>query len=66
MEVDYAPHIRPHGVNGSMRRESILVNAQVSRTLVDHLADHVYFHLQMAGKQKGSLLFIDTHSLNTL
>lgn len=47
-----------------MWRKSILVNAQISRTLVDHLADDVYFHLQMAGNQMGSLVFIDRHCLN--
>lgn len=49
-----------------MWRESILVNAQISRTLVDHLADDVYLHLQMAGHQTGSLLFIDRHCLNIM
>lgn len=46
VDVDYTPHIRPHWINGSMRSESILVNAQISRALVHHLADDVYFHLQ--------------------
>lgn len=46
-----------------MWHKSILVNAQISRTLVDHLADDVYFHLQKAGNQTGSLLLIDRRFL---
>lgn len=46
VDVDYTPHIGPHRINGSVGSEPILVNAQISRTLVHHLADDVYFHLR--------------------
>lgn len=46
VHVDYTPHIGPHWINGSMWSESMLVDAQISRALVHHLADDVYFHLQ--------------------
>lgn len=39
-----------------MWSESILVNAQISRALVHHLADDVYFHLQKT-RGGGLLLF---------
>lgn len=64
VDVDYTPHIGPHRINGSVRRESILVDAQISGALLHHLADDVYFHLRMAGNQTGSLLFIDRRCLS--
>lgn len=50
MYVDNASHIRAHGINGCMRSKSKVVDAQVGRTLVHHITDHVYFHLNMVNK----------------
>lgn len=45
--MDDAPHIWTHGVYGSMRAKSKVVNGQISRTLVHHLTDYVDFHLRV-------------------
>lgn len=52
MNVDNASHIRAHGVNGSMRTEAKMVNREIGATLVHHVANNVYLHLQIGKNNK--------------
>ena len=45
------PHVRPHGVNGSMGTEAKMVDTQICSSLVHYITNHVHFDLGTTGKQ---------------
>ena len=46
MNVDDAPDIRPHGVDGSVGTKPQRVYAQEGGALVHHITNHIHFHLE--------------------